>query len=214
MHWIGNRGLTHLIFGGVFERYPGLKFVLTEQRVDFAPMMITHLDSIYDNIVAADQPAGDELRGGILTQSNILWHENPKVISNDPSDPDPLPKRPSEYWHDHCYLSGSFLAPFEVALRHEIGIGNLMWGSDYPHSEGTWPDTHVSLRHTFATVPEEETRRILGENAIGVFHLDRGALREVADRIGPFPADLAVPLPTDDIPAGRNWAFRRDGNFS
>ena len=70
MHWIGNRGLTHLIFGGVFERYPGLKFVLTEQRVDFAPMMITHLDSIYDNIVAADQPAhGDELRGGILTPS-------------------------------------------------------------------------------------------------------------------------------------------------
>ena len=29
-----------------------------------------------------------------------------------------------------------------------------MWGSDYPHSEGTWPDTRVSLRHTFATVPE------------------------------------------------------------
>ena len=38
-------------------------------------------------------------------------------------------KRPSEYWRDHCYVSGSFLAPYEVALRHEVGLGNLLWGA-------------------------------------------------------------------------------------
>lgn len=213
-HWVGNRGLSHLIFGGVFERYPGLNFVLTEQRVDFAPMMIRHLDSIYDNIMAADELAIDEVRGGILTQSNILFHDNAQVVSKDPGDPDPLPKRPSEYWHEHCFLSGSFLAPFEIALRDQVGIDNLMWGSDYPHSEGTWPDTRISLRHTFAGIPTDEARKILGENAIGVYGLDRSALRRIADRIGPRPEDLSAPLGPQEIPQGRNWAFRRDGNFS
>ena len=213
-HWYGSRGLHQLIFGGVFERYPGLHFVLTEQRVDFAPGAIRHMDSIYDNIMAADEFARDQPRGGVLTQANILFNENVKVVSNDPSDADPLPRRPSEYWRDHCFLSGSFLAPFEVGLRHDVGIGNLMWGSDYPHSEGTWPDTMVSLRHTFAPIPEDEARRILGENAIPVYHLDRDVLRAIADRIGPRPQELAVPLAPHEIPVGKNWAFREMGNFT
>jgi predicted TIM-barrel fold metal-dependent hydrolase len=213
-HWYGNRGLAHLILGGVFERYPGLKYVLTEQRVDFAPMMVKHLDSLYDNIAASNELPRDDLRGGILTQSPILFNEGPPILSVDPTDADSLPKRPSEYWRDHCYLSGSFLAPFEIALRHEVGLGNLMWGSDYPHSEGTFPDTMVSLRHTFAGIPTDEARQILGENAIGVYHLDREELRAIADRIGPRPSQLDVPVKADEIPAGRNWAFRNDGNFS
>jgi predicted TIM-barrel fold metal-dependent hydrolase len=213
-HWFGNRGLPQLIFGGVFERYPGLKFVLTEQRIDFAPMMVKHLDSIYDNISATTQEARKEIQGGILTQVNILFGPDEHDLVTDPDEPDALPHRPSEYWRDHCYLSGSFLAPFEVALRHEVGLGNLMWGADYPHSEGTWPDTRISLRHTFAGLPVDEVRTILGETAIGVYHFDREALRKVADRIGPRPADIDVPLAPEDIPLERNWAFRQAGNFS
>jgi hypothetical protein len=34
---------------------------------------------------------------------------------------------------DQCFIAGSFLAPFEVAMREDVRIQNLMWGSDYPH---------------------------------------------------------------------------------
>ena len=98
-------------------------------------------------------------------------------------------------------------------MRHEVGIGNLMWGTDYPHCEGTWPHTRVAQRHTFGSVPEEEARMILGENAIDVYHLDRAALREVADRIGPRPEDLRVPVQPEEIPRGQSWAFRREGEL-
>jgi predicted TIM-barrel fold metal-dependent hydrolase len=206
-HWYGNRGLAQLIWGGVFERWPGLKFVLTEQRVDFAPSLIRHLDSLYHNRSIQLKPANEEPRGGIIAPD---WPADPA----ESASPVEGLRAPSEYWRDHCYLSGSFLAPFEVALRHEVGIGNLLWGADYPHCEGTWPHTRVALRHTFGSVPEDETRLILGENAIDVYHFDRSALRAIADRIGPKPEDLRVPVHPDDIPLGQSWAFRREANFS
>lgn len=206
-HWFGNRGLTQLILGGVFERNPGLKFVLTEQRADFAPMMMRHLDSLWKNRTIQTKGADEEPAGGIIAPD---WPVDPRI------DPDPVGgiRLPSEYWRDNCFLSGSFLAPFEVALRHEIGLGNLLWGSDYPHCEGTWPHTSAALRHTFGDVAEDEARLILGENAIDVYHLDQPALREVADRIGPTPDDLRVPVEPDEIPAGRSWAFREEENFT
>lgn len=207
-HWYGTRGLTQLIWGGVFERCPGLKYVLTEQRVDFAPMMVKHLDSLYENRVIQRKGALEDPVGGIIAPD---WPDDP-----DPSVPGLAEtlRRPSEYWRENCALSGSFLAQYEVAIRHEVGIHNLMYGTDYPHSEGTWPHTRIALRHTFGDVPEDETRLILGENAIDVYHLDRAKLREVADRIGPTPDELRVPVDLDDIPLGRSWAFREGANFS
>jgi hypothetical protein len=57
-------------------------------------------------------------------------------------------------------------------------------------------------------------RTILGETAIGVYHFNRTALRKVADRIGPLPEEIDVPLAPNEIPLERNWAFRQAGNFS
>ena len=37
----------------------------------------------------------------------------------------------------------------EAELRYEIGLGNIMWGSDYPHPEGTWPHTREQMVETF-----------------------------------------------------------------
>lgn len=125
-----------------------------------------------------------------------------------------LSRLPSEYWATNCYNCGSFLAPFEVARRQEVGVGNLLWGSDYPHAEGTWPRTRLSLRNTFAGVPVEHVRRIVGANAIKVFSLDETALRRVADRIGPSPAELSTPLGVGENPELLGYAFRQHGAFA
>ena len=47
-----------------------------------------------------------------------------------------------------------------------------MWGSDYPHPEGTWPNTKKRIHETFADVPEEEVRAMLGETAAQVYGFD------------------------------------------
>jgi predicted TIM-barrel fold metal-dependent hydrolase len=124
------------------------------------------------------------------------------------------PRRPSEYWVEHCYIAGSFLAPFETAMSATVGPANLMWGSDYPHTEGTWPYTRLALRHAFSSTPEAQARRILGENALAVYSLDGEKLRAIAQKVGPAPHEVSKPLSSSEIPAYRGLAFRDHGDYS
>ena len=65
-----------------------------------------------------------------------------------------------------------------------------MWGSDYPHLEGTWPNTMKALTETFGDYPEQEIRDILGLNAARIYGFDVEALRPVAAEIGPTIAEI------------------------
>lgn len=104
--------------------------------------------------------------------------------------PKHLKLRPSEYFAQNFGVTPSSPRPTEAALRHEIGVDRFMFGADMPHPEGTWPNTRTWLAHTFAGVPEDELRKMLGENAIRFYGLDRGPLDEVAARIGPTPEEI------------------------
>jgi hypothetical protein len=91
-----------------------------------------------------------------------------------------------------------------------------MWGNDFPHPEGTWPHTREWLKETFWDCPEEDTRRILGQNAVEFYGFDVERLQPLADRIGPSLADLgqgeSVDLSKwDDVAAaGRPWLSERE----
>lgn len=191
VHWLSRRSLWQMIFGGVFDRFPGLKVVFTEQRVAWVPETLRDLDSIYSNDMFQDL----DVEGRRVDNADLIQHA------------------PSEYWRRNCFVGGSFLARYEVAMRHEVGLRNLMWGSDYPHVEGTWPWSRLSMRYTFHDVPEDETRLILGENAVDVYGLDRDRLRPIADEIGPHPSEIAAPVDDDELPAFRGEAFRTIGAF-
>jgi hypothetical protein len=82
-------------------------------------------------------------------------------------------------------------------MRHEIGIDNIAFGRDYPHPEGTWPNTSQWISDAFAGVPEDEVRLMLGENVIRFLRLDRSALARIAERVGPSMRDLTA-APTVD----------------
>ncbi|HEB26177.1 MAG TPA: hypothetical protein ENI05_00165, partial [Porticoccus sp.] len=92
---------------------------------------------------------------------------------------------PTEYFQRNCFIGASFLGPHEIGDRDRIGVKNIMWGSDYPHMEGTWPHTMDSLRETFSDVAEDEIRSMLGTTAGDVFGFDMSKMRTIADRIGP-----------------------------
>jgi predicted TIM-barrel fold metal-dependent hydrolase len=95
-----------------------------------------------------------------------------------------LTKPPSEYWAQHCYAAPSSPRPYEIALRHEIGVERVMFGMDFPHPEGTWPNTREWLALTLRGVPEDEARRFMGLNAIECYGLDAARLGDVAKTIG------------------------------
>jgi hypothetical protein len=96
----------------------------------------------------------------------------------------PAKRRPSEYWGTNCIAGLSFMNKAELAMRHEIGIDAMAFGRDYPHGEGTWPNTTDYFADIFKSVPENEVRAILGENMMRFLGLDRAHLARIAERIG------------------------------
>lgn len=97
---------------------------------------------------------------------------------------------PTEYFQRQCWMGASFMRRDEGEARHRIGVDKLLYGTDYPHLEGTWPNTLDALRATFHDYPEQETRAILGTNAFDVYGFDREAMEGIARRIGPALADV------------------------
>jgi hypothetical protein len=121
-----------------------------------------------------------------------------------------LSMRPSEYFDRNCAIGASNTRRRELARRYEIGVGNLMWGNDFPHPEGTWPHTREWLRNAFHDIPVDETAAMLGANCAELYGFDQVALRPLADRIGPSPADLGqtgddLSKWDDSRAAGRPW---------
>lgn len=96
-----------------------------------------------------------------------------------------LSKSPTEFFKSQCYIGASFMPRHEGEHRHKIGLDRIMWGSDYPHMEGTWPNTSQYLRDTFYDYPEQEIRAILGSNALAAYGFDSEIVGPVAEKIGP-----------------------------
>jgi predicted TIM-barrel fold metal-dependent hydrolase len=89
---------------------------------------------------------------------------------------------PSDFFHRNVVLSFQEDA-VGVRLRDVIGVDNMMWGSDYPHSESTFPQSRKILADILAGVPADEQAKIAGGNTARVYRFDdvaRGLAR--ADR--------------------------------
>ena len=78
---------------------------------------------------------------------------------------------PSDHFHSNVYMSFQE-DELGIQMRHIIGVDNLMWGSDYPHAESTWPKSQETLERILAGVPEEERARIAGANAAKLYDFD------------------------------------------
>jgi predicted TIM-barrel fold metal-dependent hydrolase len=96
--------------------------------------------------------------------------------------------KPSEYWYRQCALTTT--GSIAVDLRHATGIDNIMWGSDYPHMEGSYPNSLKVLKKSLAGIPADEAARMIGGNAARVFNFDLAKLQKVADRVGPELSEL------------------------
>jgi len=93
---------------------------------------------------------------------------------------------PSEMWRRQGFASGPLEAE-DVDARYGVGVENLAWGSDYPHSEGTWPISRRWLGYLFRDVPREETDLIVAGNAARLFGFDLEKLAETPAAAVPWP---------------------------
>jgi len=82
-----------------------------------------------------------------------------------------LRKRPSEYFREQCYIS---MDPDESTLRAMVELGverNVLWGSDYPHFDCTYPGVLAEVERALGVLSEGARNNILTENAIRFYGL-------------------------------------------
>jgi predicted TIM-barrel fold metal-dependent hydrolase len=157
--WWTYRPLNFMIWGGVFERFPKLKLAIAEAGTAWMiPSMMRMLDHNYTDVQFSAK-LGDFR--------------------------DHLSMKPSDYFKRNVAIGASCMPRADAEARHDIGLRQIMWGSDYPHPEGTWPNTKDQMYDTFRGLPEDEIGLMLGENAIDFYGFDRAKLTEIAQRIGP-----------------------------
>ena len=131
----------HIIFSGVFERHPKLQIGIVEHETSWVPSFLDRLDYTYTQRVR-----------------NPFWH----TFKED--------MLPSDYFHRNVFLS--FMEDAQgIRDRHIIGVDNLLWGSDYPHPESTFPRSREILKEILVECSEEEKAKIVGENTARIYHL-------------------------------------------
>jgi uncharacterized protein len=81
-----------------------------------------------------------------------------------------LKRNAAEYWREQVYATFQDDVP-GIRCRDMIGVDRLMWGSDYPHFDSTFPKSREAIQRNFEGVPEAEQERILGQNMIEVYNL-------------------------------------------
>ena len=160
--WWLTRPLWFMIWAGVFERYPRLKAAVTEGSSIWVPELLHLMDHRYGE-----------------------HHFTAKLGTGYRKH---LKMKPSEYFRRNIRVGSSAMSRREAELRHEIGLSTIMWGTDYPHPEGTWPRTREIMVDTFRGLPEAEIEMMLGSNAAEFYGFDTEKLAPLVERIGPSRA--------------------------
>jgi predicted TIM-barrel fold metal-dependent hydrolase len=180
LYW-SRRVLWFMVLGGVFDRHPGLKLVLTEQPGGWVMPTLRELDAVAE-FTPAFEPV--KLAHGL----------------------------PNDYFRRNCYIGASFMSHADATAAVEQGFADrVMWGSDYPHIEGTFPNSVLSLRLALAGIEDRgAVRMMLGETAADLYGFDSEVLCKVADEVGPSMEELREPVPESDIPKDTaSLGFRR-----
>jgi len=146
--------IAAMIFGGVFERYPHLKVGAVEFEVAWAPYFMGRMDDVYT--ARAVGVGQRRFKHGIL---------------------------PSDFFRHNIFLSFQEDA-VGIQLRSHIGVENLLWASDYPHAESTFPHSRAIVDRILQSVPEAEQVKIAGANTARLYHFRTEKLHQNAMVVG------------------------------
>ncbi len=96
----------------------------------------------------------------ILDRMDMEWEEQYKDLT--------LRMKPSNYWHRQCratYQSDKI----GLRLLDILGEDNIMWGSDFPHPDGVWPDSQAFIEKELGHLPETTRHKLVCGNAARLY---------------------------------------------
>ena len=96
----------------------------------------------------------------VLWRMDAEWEDQFKDLS--------LRMAPSGYWKRQCWATYQ-TDPVGVKLIDELGADKVMWGSDFPHPDGIWPDSQEYIRRELGALPAGTRRKIVCENAARLY---------------------------------------------
>jgi len=96
----------------------------------------------------------------VLWRMDAEWEDQFKDLS--------LTMPPSGYWKRQCRATYQ-TDPVGIKLLDEVGVENIMWGSDFPHPDGIWPDSQEYIRRELGALPAAVRRKIVCENAAQLY---------------------------------------------
>jgi len=102
-----------------------------------------------------------------LERADSVWRE----FRGWAFDKEAVPEPPSFYFRRQVYAC-FFRDNFGLKNLHDIGVDNVTFETDYPHSDSTWPDTKDIFTDMVRDLPDEDVYKIARGNAIGMLGLD------------------------------------------
>jgi predicted TIM-barrel fold metal-dependent hydrolase len=82
-------------------------------------------------------------------------------------------RRPSEAFRQQCFVSMDTDDHGALTLLERLGDENLVWASDYPHTDATFPGAVAETLELLSGIPEASLRRVLGDNARRLYGIER-----------------------------------------
>jgi len=96
----------------------------------------------------------------ILWRMDAEWEDQFRDLS--------LTMPPSEYWRRQCWATYQ-TDPIGIKLIDELGADKIMWGSDFPHPDGVWPDSREYIERELGDLPADTRRKVVCENAARLY---------------------------------------------
>ena len=96
----------------------------------------------------------------ILDHMDLEWEDQFKDLT--------LKMKPSDYWRRQCFATYQS-DPIGLRLLDILGEDNVMWGSDFPHPDGVWPDSKAFIEREFEHIPKTIKQKILCDNAAELY---------------------------------------------
>lgn len=98
----------------------------------------------------------------VLQHMDMEWEDQFKDLD--------LKMKPSEYWHRQCYATYQ-TDPIGIKLLQELGEDNVMWGSDFPHPDGIWPDSRDFVARELGHLPPATRHKLVSATAARLYGL-------------------------------------------
>jgi predicted TIM-barrel fold metal-dependent hydrolase len=130
--------ISILVYGGVFDRFPKLRFGTIESGGGWLAFAADYMDR--------------------------TWEKQRYWIGSEL-------KNPPSFYMDQNIFASFIHDRIAIENRNLPGAKNIMWSTDYPHSETTFPDSEQWIQRLFKDVPENETHEIICERARRFFRV-------------------------------------------